>query len=147
MNIQEAKEIIKIADNSGDVPLLVGLHGIGKSEGPEQYAKETALYFEPLILSLMDTGDMLGMPDTKDVGGLNSTIWNAPSWYSNIVNAAWPNELETDCLVFKDKEFESFVKRARVKSEFFSRSELNLLFCNHFEVPNDRIQLLRQEAV
>ena len=147
MNVNESKEIIAEADILGDVPLLIGKHGIGKSEAPEQYAAENNMHYEPLILSLMDTGDLLGMPDNKDVGGLNSTIWNAPSWYSNIVNAAWPQKLKTKHLIFNDPEFESFVKSSGTKKDFYDRGQLNEAYCEFYSVPNDRLQLLRQSNV
>ena len=99
MNISDVKELIKLADTVGQVPLIEGYHGIGKSESVVQYATENSLHYEPLILSLMDTGDMLGVPLTNDVQGLSSTDWAAPTWYSNIVNAAWPKILFIDGLV------------------------------------------------
>lgn len=147
MNIQEAMEMIEIADACGHVPLITGKHGIGKSESPREYAKQNNMHFEPLILSLMDTGDLLGMPKTSSVGGMESTIWAAPSWFSNIVNAAWPLRLKTEGLVFNDEQFESYVKSAEGKTTTMSRDVLNNHYCEFYSVPNDRVQLLRQENV
>lgn len=147
MNIFEAKQLIAAADVCGHVPLIKGLHGIGKSESAAQYAKEQDMHYEPLILSLMDTGDMLGLPETQNVGGVTSTVWAAPSWYTNIVNAAWPTELKLDRLDFVDIDFRNFVYENLGKDSTVTRGYLNDLYCQYYKEPNDRIQLLRQDKV
>lgn len=146
MNIVEAKKIIETADICGDVPLLKGIHGIGKTEAVVEHSRENDMHFEPLLLSLMDTGDMLGMPDTQDVSGMKSTVWSAPSWYSNIVNAAWAQYLPLDRLQFTHNGFQAHVLKA-ITNGVITRQELNSLYCEFFKVPNDRLQLLRQEHV
>jgi len=145
--ISEVKQIIAAADICGHVPLIKGVHGLGKSEAAAQYAKEQDMYFEPLILSLMDTGDMLGLPVTENIGGMVSTIWAAPSWYSNVVNAAWPNDLGIDRLQFTDTAFQEYVLSKSKHTGSISRKDLNKMYCTHYQVPEDRIQLLRQENV
>lgn len=147
MNIFEIKQLIAAADTCGHVPLIKGFHGIGKSEGVEQYAKENNMHYEPLILSLMDTGDLLGLPKEKVVGGLSSTIWAAPSWYTNIVNAAWPKKLLIDRLQFRDAGFKEHFFKTSEASEIIERNALNEAFCEYFKLPDDRLQLLRQDAV
>lgn len=146
MNISEVKELIAAADICNHVPLINGKHGIGKSESAAQYAKEQGLHFEPLILSLMDTGDMLGLPVTRSVGGVESTVWAAPSWYTNIVNAAWPNTLRIDRMQFADKDFHEKVAKTADKG-IVSRYDLNTLYCEHYKLPDDRLQILRQDKV
>lgn len=145
--IKEIKTLIANADVCGHVPLVKGLHGIGKSESADQYAREAGMHFEPLILSLMDTGDMLGLPVTENVGGMTSTVWAAPSWYSNIVNAAWPNNLPLDRLQFEDSELQEAVLERTAGESTLSRAVLNEVYCLHYKLPNDRLQLLRQDNV
>lgn len=149
MNINEIKDLIAAADVCGHVPLIKGVHGIGKSESAAQYAKENNMHFEPLILSLMDTGDMLGMPDTRIVGGMPATLWSAPSWYNNIVNAAWPQKLRMSKLRFADKDLEGYVydyKEDPTSSEI-TRGELNALYCEYYNLPDDALQIVRQNNV
>lgn len=149
MNINEVKQIIATADVCGHVPLIKGVHGIGKSESAEQYAKENNMHYEPLILSLMDTGDMLGLPVTKKVGGVEATIWAAPNWYVNIVNAAWPQLLRVSKLHFNDKDLGCYVlnnKKDRESSEI-SRGELNELYCEYYNLAVDSFHILRQDNV
>lgn len=146
MNIAEIKDLIAAADVCGHVPLVKGVHGIGKSESASQYAKEQDMHYEPLILSLMDTGDMLGIPHTIDVGGISSTVWAAPSWYTNIVNAAWPSVLKMDRLQFADSDFEEFVLKGE-HTHTIQRGQLNAMYCEYYNEPTDALQILRQENV
>lgn len=109
MNIKETKLLVAAADLVNAAPLIQGLHGLGKSEIVKQYAEENNMHFVPLILSLMDTGDLLGLPRTVERGNMLSTDWAVPSWFSQIIDAAWPTELEMDDLVFHDEAFMKFV--------------------------------------
>lgn len=110
MNIGQITKIIAAADKTNTVPLISGVHGIGKSQITMQYAKDNDMHCEQLILSLMDTADLCGMPVVEQVGGQTATVWAAPSWHARIVNAAWAPELKVDDLQFNDKKFEEFVK-------------------------------------
>lgn len=145
--MSELKDLIGLADICGHVPLIKGLHGLGKSEVVAQYALENNMYYEPLILSLMDTGDLLGLPNEKVVGGVSSTIWAAPSWYTNIVNAAWPKDLPIDRLQFNDERFHDYFFRSHQTEDIVDRGVLNTKFCEYFKLPDDRLQLLRQDSV
>jgi MoxR-like ATPase len=145
-SINEIAQIIAAADVCGHVPLIKGLHGIGKSEAVAQYAKDQDMYFEPLILSLMDTGDMIGLPVEKTVGGLTSTVWAAPSWFTNVVNAAWPSNLDSKDLKFNDSNLLDQVAPWMDGGQI-TREALNDIYCAYYNLPNDRIQLLRQNNV
>lgn len=109
MNIAETVQLFTPADAVGQVPLLIGAHGLGKSEICKTYAAENDLHCEILMLSLLDTGDLIGMPFKADRGGSTATFWAAPVWLTRIQDLAWPLVLELDQLEFKDKEFEKFV--------------------------------------
>jgi MoxR-like ATPase len=145
--INEVTQIIAAADICGHVPLISGLHGLGKSESVSQYTKDEDMHFEPLILSLMDTGDMIGLPTEKTIGGMSSTVWAAPSWYSNVVNAAWPDMLEIDQLVFNDKSLSAKVLFIADECALIARERLNTIYCSFYSLPNDRLQILRQDNV
>ena len=148
MNINEVKKLIAAADLCGHVPLIKGLHGIGKSESVSQYSTEQNMHYEPLILSLMDTGDMLGLPVTRIVGGVESTVWAAPSWYTNIINAAWPKELSVAHLQFNDIEFqEYFMQYIQADNGVVSRDAVNNMYCEYYGEADDVLQILRQNRV
>ena len=146
MNISEVKSLIAAADVCGHVPLVKGLHGLGKSESAAQYAKEQDMHLETLILSLMDTGDMLGLPVTQRISGMDSTTWAAPTWYTNIVNAAWPQNIKFDKTEFHDADFRAYVVE-RINAINFDRESLNTWYCEYYKLPNDRLQILRQSNV
>lgn len=150
MTIEELKDFIGDADACGHVPLVRGLHGIGKSESSAQYAKDENLHFEPLILSLMDTGDMLGIPVENNVGGLTSTTWAAPTWYNNIVNAAWPNMLKYNRLEFTDDGFKAFVHDQLAGAPtmpYVTREQLNNCYISYYDLVPGALHLLRQDNV
>jgi hypothetical protein len=146
MKIDELKDFIAIADICGHVPLVRALHGVGKSASCVQYSLENNLHYEPLILSLMDTGDMLGLPDKTELSGMDATTWAAPTWYTNIVNAAWPTELLFERLQFHDTNFQEYVVE-NIQDRVITRATLNDLYCAYYNVPKDKLQLLRQENV
>ncbi len=143
--INEFKELITEVDIMNKTPLVISLHGTGKSSVCAQYAIDNDMHYEPLILSLMDIGDLLGVPETVKVGGLVATTWAAPVWYANIVNAAWPEVLETSALSFKDPQFKQQI--IDTDNTIITRERLNALYCAHYEVPNDGLKLLRQDKV
>jgi hypothetical protein len=104
------------------------------------------MHYEPLILSLMDTGDLLGMPDTEKVSGVTSTLWAAPSWFTNIINAAWPQDTCLTDLQFTDTSFQEYVLD-NIQNSTLDRELLNTLYCKYYQLPNDRLQLARQSNV
>lgn len=109
MNTRELTKFIQAVDMANLAPLVSSKHGIGKSSVMQQYAANHGLHCEVLILSLMDTGDLCGLPRTVEIGGQLSTTWSAPVWFTRIINAAWPEKFEYDDLEFADVEFKKFV--------------------------------------
>lgn len=146
MNIKEVTKLIAAADKVGQVPLISSKHGIGKSTICETYAHKNGMHFEPLILSLMDTGDLMGIPRTAEMGGQTTTIWAAPDWYSRIVNAAWPMELPVERLSFTADTLQAAVIES-ASNGYISREELNRMYCKHYHLPVDGLRLLRQDDV
>ena len=109
MNINETLQLLHAADLANDTALLEGLHGIGKSEAVNQFAAENNYFCQELFLSMMDTGDLIGIPRTAMIAGQQSTVWSAPDWYSRIINAAWPTEINVRDIEFHDEKFKEFV--------------------------------------
>jgi alkaline phosphatase D len=83
MNINEVTDLLKSADDCGHVVMMVGPHGIGKTEVVKSYAATANLHSEILMLSLLDTGDMLGLPYREGL----STKWAQPVWFTRILEA------------------------------------------------------------
>lgn len=145
MTINEIKLALAATDLCGQAPLIEGLHGVGKSDAIRQYAKENNLHCEILILSLMDTSDILGLPRAAVIGGQSTTIWSAPDWFNRIVDKAWGLNLDTDDLQFTDIEFKSLVLKTHPHN--LSRGELNDLYCVYTNTPNDGLKLHTQSLV
>lgn len=146
MNIREIKQFIKAADLCNQVPLIEGVHGLGKSDTVRQYAKENSLHPEILILSLMDTSDLLGMPRTANIGGQQTTVWAAPQWFNNIVDRAWPTKVAYDDLQFKDKELQRRVS-AQLGTSSIDRGNINEVYCAYMNITNDRLHITTQDLV
>lgn len=143
MNIKETYQFLKAVDLANKAPLIEGVHGTGKSALVSQYAADNSMHCETLILSLMDTGDLIGLPRTTEVGGSLSTVWAAPQWYNNIVNAAMPVEMRMDDIVFNNSEFQTYVN-ARTDSKIIDRGQLNDLYCHFRGITNDRLHIIAQ---
>lgn len=146
MNIKGIKHIVEYCDKANIVPLIRGRHGIGKSEATVQYAKSNNMHCETLILSLMDTGDLLGIPNVKNIGGSISTVWAAPSWYQTIVDRAYPAVMQVKDLVFKDKDFNEYFN-TKFEDTLIGREELNDIYCDYTNLPKDVLQILTQNLV
>lgn len=77
MTIKEAKQILPEIMKLKEVPILVGHAGVGKTEIIKQIGEETGRKVQILILSQMEPGDLLGLPE-KDG---DRTIWLKPDWF------------------------------------------------------------------
>ena len=65
-------------------PVLIrGRHGIGKSETVYQVAESMGLPVVERRASQMTEGDLLGLPDNRDVqvNGIKATTFNPPDWF------------------------------------------------------------------
>ncbi len=100
MNINSMKDVLKISHLSGDAVHLIGKHGIGKTQIVKRFAEEQGFHCEVLQLTVMDTGDLLGMPVIEDTKHGKVTTWAKPVWLQRINQA---NEAGKDCIVFMDE--------------------------------------------
>lgn len=79
-------------------PILIrGRHGIGKSETVYQVAKSMELPVVERRASQMTEGDLLGLPDNRDVvvNGIKATTFNPPDWFVTACTEA--------CVLFFDE--------------------------------------------
>lgn len=76
--------------------LLKGVHGIGKSERVEAYARERGYHCEVLFLSHQETGDLIGIPYLQD----GNTVWSTPIWLKNMQDAHAQGK---PCVLFLDE--------------------------------------------
>jgi hypothetical protein len=90
------KDIFKIAHLSNDAVRMVGLHGIGKSQVVEQFAKENDYHIETLFLSQNEVADLIGIPDMKD----GITYWTKPIWLKRMEDASASGK---HCVLFLDE--------------------------------------------
>lgn len=80
MNIQQLKDSLKVLVKTKFTPLIVGNHGLGKSEVVAQFSNENNAQFIDLRLGQMEVGDLLGLPQIVDNGGVLSTKHIKPTF-------------------------------------------------------------------
>ena len=97
MQIKELHELLPYLFEAQVTPLLIGSHGIGKSQAVAQFAKEHGYLFVDVRLgALADSGDLTGLPEfVKDkLGNSIATKFMQPDWL--------PKDGQK-CLVFLDE--------------------------------------------
>lgn len=102
MNISTLKEALPYLFKANIATMIVGHHGVGKSQGVAQYAEENDMEFIDLRLGTQDVGDLLGLADferDKD-GNLVATKFMRPDWF--------PTDPNSKGIIFLDE-----VNRAR----------------------------------
>ncbi len=87
MTVNEAKKLAKKIMSVGEIPLLVGHFGVGKTDLVREIAQETGRDLVILILSQMEPGDLIGLP----ARGEDRTVFLKPDW--------WPEKDETILLL------------------------------------------------
>lgn len=145
MNVNQVKSLLSDAYKVNDSILINGLHGIGKSTVVRQFAEENNLFFETLILSIKEPGDLLGMPDTLESENGKKTIWNEPDWFQRITNAAFPIHFKLSDLVFLDEEFEVFFNKNNSCAQI-TRKTLNDLYKRYYELYEDELYIVQKNS-
>ena len=79
VNITELKQLLKAVPATHNI-MLVGNHGIGKSEILTEHFKESGMTVVPLFLGQMaDPGDLIGLPNKDEKTG--KTDFMPPYWF------------------------------------------------------------------
>lgn len=84
MNIETLKESLPYLFKANVATMIVGHHGVGKSQAVAQYAKENNLEFIDLRLGTQDVGDLLGLAEfvrNKETGEIEATKFMRPDWF------------------------------------------------------------------
>ncbi|MFN4189934.1 MAG: AAA family ATPase [Pseudothermotoga sp.] len=77
MTVNEALLLSKKIMEAGEVPLLVGHFGVGKTDVARQIAEQTGRRLIILILSQMEPGDLIGLPSRQN----EQTVFLKPDWW------------------------------------------------------------------
>ncbi|MGC8820738.1 MAG: AAA family ATPase [Fervidobacterium sp.] len=77
MTVGEAKHLSKKIMQAGEIPLLIGHFGVGKTDIARDIASETGRKLIILVLSQMEPGDLIGLPARDE----NKTKFLAPDWW------------------------------------------------------------------
>lgn len=145
MTLSEFPYVLKAAEQANDTVIVESLHGIGKSDSIKQFATSQNYHLEELFLSMMDTGDLIGIPRTKQIGTSTITAWAEPDWFQRITDAAFPQLVRVSDLSFTDPSFAEHL-HASYKHEEISRTELNSMYARFYDLPDDRLHLVSRDS-
>lgn len=84
MNIKTLKESLPYLFKANVSAMIVGHHGVGKSQAVKQYADDNKLGFVDLRLGTQDVGDLLGLADFEinlKTGQKEATKFMRPDWF------------------------------------------------------------------
>lgn len=98
MNIKTLKESLPFLFKANVSAMIVGHHGVGKSQAVKQYADENNMQFVDLRLGTQDVGDLLGLAEfEKDpkTGQSIATKFMRPDWF--------PTDSESKGIIFLDE--------------------------------------------
>lgn len=144
MNIKELQYVFQAADKANDSVIVESVHGVGKSDSVKQFAREHDYFCQELFLSMMDTGDMLGIPRTRMVGSETRTVWSETDWFGRITDEAFPQLNHVSDLVFTDDKFREFVLSHHTNE--ITRSELNTLYAKFYDLIDDRLYVVQKDS-
>jgi hypothetical protein len=77
MKISELRKILPEIMKAGEVPMLVGHAGVGKTQAIKEIGRKFKRDVIILSLSQMEPGDLIGMPSRDG----NKTVWLQPEWW------------------------------------------------------------------
>ena len=83
MKVNDVKYISKKIMEAGEIPLIWGHFGVGKTDIAREIAEESGRELKILVISQMEPGDLIGLPSRKD----EKTTFLKPDW--------WPEEENT----------------------------------------------------
>lgn len=97
MDIKSFKEALPYLFKSNVAAMVVGHHGIGKSQAVAQYAAENGYEMIDLRLGTQDVGDLLGLADFErdENGNLVATKFMRPDWF--------PSDPDSKGIIFMDE--------------------------------------------
>lgn len=102
MTITEILPILTSCKYADDALLMSGVHGIGKSQIVEQWAKENNIHCEVLLLSnMVDVGDLIGRPRDIEKDGEVVMVYSKPDWLQRMEYASKVEGKQ--CLIFADE--------------------------------------------
>lgn len=90
MNIKTLKEALPYIFKANVSTMVVGHHGVGKSQAVKQFADDNGFQFIDLRLGTQDVGDLLGLADFEvnpKTGQKEATKFMRPDWFPTDENS------------------------------------------------------------
>ncbi|MDK2954227.1 MAG: hypothetical protein PWQ27_1610 [Kosmotoga sp.] len=77
LRVEEVKYLSKKIMEAGEIPLVWGHFGVGKTDLAREIAEETGRELIILVISQMEPGDLIGLPARDE----NKTVFLKPDWW------------------------------------------------------------------
>lgn len=77
MKVEDVKYLSKLILEAGEVPLVWGHFGVGKTDVAREIAEETGRKLIILVISQMEPGDLIGLPSREG----DKTVFLRPDWW------------------------------------------------------------------
>ncbi|MDI3516521.1 MAG: hypothetical protein PWP09_587 [Thermotogota bacterium] len=77
MRVEDVKYLSKLIMEAGEVPLVWGHFGVGKTDVAREIAEETGRNLIILVISQMEPGDLIGLPSREG----DRTVFLRPDWW------------------------------------------------------------------
>lgn len=87
MRVEEVKKLSRKIMEAGEIPLVWGHFGVGKTDLAREIAAETGKKLTILVISQMEPGDLIGLPSRDE----NKTVFLKPDW--------WPEDGNTILMI------------------------------------------------
>jgi len=100
MKMLEVKPLLTAGLWAKDSILMIGVHGIGKSDVVRDWALENDIHIETLFLSNQEVGDLIGIPHNVEINGVVIEKWSVPAWLQRMIEASAKGK---KCVLFLDE--------------------------------------------
>lgn len=117
MNINGVKKALPFAMKAKLPLMLVGIHGVGKTQGVRQFCQENGYLLKIVNLGCEDVGDLKGLPEFQrdDNDTITATAFMKPDWAHEMIEFCVQNP-EKRAILFLD-EFNR-AKRDLIQASF-----------------------------
>jgi alkaline phosphatase D len=142
LKVQDAKHLSKIIMESGEIPLLWGHFGVGKTDLAREIASETGRELIILVISQMEPGDLIGMPSRDG----ERTLFLRPDW--------WPTEGNVILMIDEVNRAHRSIRNAimqllidrRIHNHFLPEGSWIMAAANPPDEEYDQVELITDPA-
>ena len=142
MKVEEAKKLSRKIMEAGEIPLIWGHFGVGKTDLAREIAAETGRELVILVISQMEPGDLIGLPARDS----DKTVFLRPDW--------WPENGNTILMIDEVNRAHRSIRTAimqllidrRIHSHFLPEDCWIMAAANPPDEEYDQVELITDPA-